>query len=266
MFYFDLLYPSEEKRREGRKSAKINKRLIQDLKLDELIGDAIMDREEYDQLCAEIMYLPSDREVIEFRQMILVDLIKNPHFLQSCRDFCMRLKDDVPRKGYDIWEPKVPVYKHLEEYIELLKRNCQVLCTVHLGAEAEFQSETLRQMIRFLEGEESKNRLKEIIELLSGFLEAGAIEYQAEYTYAQAMKSVTIQGLFKENTYMMKEKGLLKRKKVVDKECLIVAGENIILRNNMNEIYSKTVVRLCDFRSPVFAPIWQAGHAGSLFP
>ncbi len=249
MFDFDLLYPSCEKRQEGRKCDRVSERLTEDLQLEALVEGGVLGREQYGWMREEIRYLPSDREVIRFRQAVLTDLLNNPDFMEDCIKFCGRLKDNIPRKRYNIWERQAPVYKNLENYIELLKENYQVLCTADSRVRKLFESEVLRRMVSFLEEEEYKEYLKEIIGLLGEVLAAGAVGYRAEYTYGQVLKSVRIERLYPENTYRMKETGVLRKKAVIDEGHLIKAGENLILRNNMDEIYAKTIVRLCDFAS-----------------
>jgi len=246
MFYFDLLYPNEEKRQQDRRNVHINENLIQDLQLKELVENSVISREEYDVLCAEILYLPTDREVITFRQEILTDLTENPMFIKNCLDFCSHLKDNVPRKRVNIWESSEPVHKILQEHIAVLRANYLTVCSANL--KAAFRSETLSRLVEFLEGEEYNARLEEIIGLLEEVLAAGAVGYQVKYTYGQAMDMVTVQRLFRENSYIWKEKGILKWK-TADEDYLISAEGNLILRNNLNEIYSKTLVKLCDFAS-----------------
>ena len=246
MFYFDLLYPNAEKRQLGRKNMIVGEKLIQDLQLEELVLNGVIGKEEYDMLYTETLYLPSDREVITFRQDILKDLADNPSFIKKCMDFCGRLKDNVPRKRVNIWESSEPVYKILQEHISVLRENCLTICAVDF--KAAFQSETLVRLVEFLGEEVYKNRLKEIIGLLEEVLDAKALGYQVEYTYGQVMDRVIIKDLFQENRYVIKEKGMLKRK-TADEDYLISAEGNLILRNNMNEIYAKTIVKLCDFAS-----------------
>jgi len=255
MIWFDLLYPSEEKWEQGKAGGKVGAQLAYDLQLERLVDDKVLDREEYAGVCGELEYLPVDREVILFRQAVLKDLIRNPHFLDKCDAFCKRLKNNVPVRR-NIWLPAVPVYKNLEEYIGILETNYQVICTSNLRAETEFHADALVQLAHFLENDEYKEKLREIIGLLKEVLASGAIRYRPEYTFGQVMESVSIQGLYQENTYVTKEKGLLK-KKVVDKDYLIPA-ENIILYNNMDEIYAKTIVKLCDFASRLNAEIVSA--------
>lgn len=246
MIWFDLLYPSEEKWEQGKAGGKVSSSLVHDLQLERMVEEHVLDREEFAGLCQELEHLPVDREVILFRQEVLQDLIHNPHFLDKCSDFCKRLKNNAPTKR-DIYNPSDPVYKNLEEHIGVLEANYHALCTANLGADTKFRSDALVQLAYFMENNEYKDRLREIIGLLKEILEAGAVRYLPEYTYGQVMESVVIQGLSRENTYVMKEKGLLK-KTVVDRDYLIPA-DNIILSNNMEEIYSKTIVRLCDFAS-----------------
>lgn len=246
MVWFDLLYPSEEKWEQGKAGGKVSASLAHDLQLERLVEDHVLNREEYEEICQELDHLPVDREVILFRQEVLQDLIHNPHFLDKCNDFCKKLKNTVPTKR-DIWNPADPVYKNLEEHIGILETNYHAICTANMGADTKFKSDALVQLANFLEGNEYRDSLREIIGLLKELLEAGAVRYRPEYTFGQVMESVVIQGLSRENKYVMKEKGLLK-KTVVDRDYLIPA-DNIILSNNMEEIYSKTIVRLCDFAS-----------------
>lgn len=255
MIWFDLLYPSEEKWEQGKAGGKVSAQLTHDLQLERLMKENVLSKEEFAQLCQELEHLPVDREVILFRQAVLQDLIRNPRFLDKCSDFCARLKNNIPVKR-TIWDPPVPVYKNLEEYIGILEANYHAICTANLHAETEFRSDALAQLIDFLENKEYKDRLREIIGMLKEILEAGAIRYRPEYTLGQVMESVTIQSLSQANQYVTKEKGPLK-KTVVDKDCLIPA-ENIILFNNMDEIYSKTIVRLCDFASRLNSAIVNA--------
>lgn len=246
MFYFDLLYPSAQKRKQGREGVKVGRNLVQDLQLEELVLSGAINREEYDVLCGEIVHLPSDREVIAFRQEILKDLADDPCFIKHCTDFCGRLKDNVPRKRVSIWESSEPLHKALQEHISVLRHNYLTICSADL--KAAFRSETLVRLVEFLGEGTYKARLEEVIRLLEEVIDAGAVGYRVEYTYGQAMNRVEIQSLFPENRYVMKEKGILKRK-VVDEDYLISAEGNLILRNNMNEIYGKTVVKLCDLAS-----------------
>lgn len=246
MVWFDLLYPSEEKWEQGKEGGKVSPSLVHDLQLERLVEDHALGREEFAGICQELEHLPSDREVILFRQEVLRDLTNNPHFLDKCGDFCKRLKNNVPSKR-DIWNPSDPVYKNLEEHIGVLEANYHVLCTANLGADTRFGSDALIQLSDFLENSEYRDRLRETIGLLKEILEAGAVRYLPEYTFGQVMDSVVIQGLSRENAYVMKEKGLLK-KAAVDRDYLIPA-DNIVLSNNMEEIYAKTIVRLCDFAS-----------------
>ncbi len=255
MVWFDLLYPSEEKWEQGKAGERVSASLAHDLQLERMVEDHVLDREEFAGLCQELEHLPVDREVILFRQEVLQDLIHNPHFLDKCSDFCKRLKNNVPTKR-NIWNPAEPVYKNLEEHIGILEANYHALCTANLGADTEFKSGALAQLAYFLENNEYKDRLREIIGLLKEILTAGAVRYLPEYTFGQVMESVVIQGLSRENTYVTKEKGLLK-KTVVDRDYLIPA-DNIILSNNMEEIYSKTIVRLCDFASRLNSTIVNA--------
>lgn len=255
MVWFDLLYPSEEKWEQGKACDKVSTSLAHDLQLERMVEDRVLNREEFTGLCQELGHLPADREVILFRQQVLQDLIHNPHFLDKCSDFCKRLKNNVPTKR-NIWNPADPVYKNLEEHISVLEANYHVICTANLGADTKFQSDALVQLSYFLESNEYKDRLREIIGQLKEILAAGAVRYLPEYTFGQVMESVIIQGLSRENTYVMKEKGLLK-KVVIDRDYLIPA-DNIILSNNMEEIYSKTIVRLCDFASRLNSTIVNA--------
>ena len=246
MFCFDLLYPDEKKRQEGRRTGKVNEKLIRDLQLEELVANQIISQKEYEVLCSEIPFLPSDREVIVFRQEILKDLADNASFIRSYVDFCSSLRDNVPGKRVNIWESGEPVYKKLQEHVDILRINYLAVCSANL--KAVFRSKTLAGLAEFVEGEECKTRLQEIIALLEAFLDAGAVSFTVKYTYGQVMESVKVQQLFPENRYVMKEKGILKRK-TVDLEQLISAEGNLILRNNLNEIYAKTVVKLCDVAS-----------------
>ena len=246
MIWFDLLYPSEEKWERGKAGGRVGERLTHDLQLKRLAEGNVLSGEEFTRLCQELEHLPADREVILFRQAVLQDFIRNPHFLDRCSEFCARLKSNVPVKR-TIWDPPVPVCKNLEEYIGILEANYHAICTANLGAETEFRSGAMTCLSYFLENNEYKDRLREMIGILKEILEAGAIRYRPEYTFGQVMESVMIQGVSQGNQYVTKEKGLLK-KPVVDKDYLIPA-ENIVLFNNMDEIYSKTIVRLCDFAS-----------------
>lgn len=255
MVWFDLLYPSEEKWEQGKAADKVSASLAHDLQLERMVEDHVLSREEFAGLCQELEHLPADREVILFRQEVLQDLIHNPHFLDKCGDFCKRLKNNVPTKR-DIWNPSDPVYKNLEEYIGILEANYHVICTANLGADTKFRSDALIQLAYFFEDNKYKDRLREIIGQLKELLAAGAVRYKPEYSFGQVMESVVIQGLSRENTYVTKEKGLLK-KTVVDRDYLIPA-DNIILSNNMEEIYSKTIVRLCDFASRLNSTIVNA--------
>ncbi len=248
MFYFDLLYPSKEKRQQGMEGVKVGGNLIHDLQLEELVLDGTVSRIEYDILCDEIEHLPSDREVIAFRQEICKDLAENPSFIIGCMEFCSRLTDNVPRKRVSIWGACEPVHKILQEHISVLQQNYLTICSANL--KAEFRSDTLNRLVGFLGEDTYKVKLKEVIGLLEEVLDAGAVGYQVEYTCGQVMNRVEIQRLFPENYYMLKEKGVLKRK-VVDGDYLISGEGNLILRNNMNEIYAKTVVKLCDLASRI---------------
>ncbi len=248
MYDFDLLYPSAEKRRQGRRGVRVGEKLVQDLQLEELLGNGVLGKTEYEALCEEIKYLPWDREVIVFRQRILQDLIDNPAFIRNCMDFGSRLKDNVPRKRVNVWESSEPVHKVLQEHINLLKENYLVICSADL--KGVFRSDVLSRMADFLDGKEHKARLQEVIGLLEEVLDAGALEYQAEYRFGQALDTVLIQRLFQENSYICKEKGVLRRK-VVDEDYLISAEGNLVLRNNLNEIYAKTLVKLCDLASRI---------------
>lgn len=182
----------------------------------------------FDRLCEEQKYLPTDEKVIFFRQTILQDLNSHPHFLHECLKRCGQLRDDLPRKGYgkgyNIWaQAQMPIHKHLDNYIELLQGNYNVLCESHAlcGTQfpeaASFRSDALNSIIAFLKYTEYQERLREIIDLLSRFLDAGSVGYETEYGYGQALHSVTI--------------------------------ESISPQNNVSELYSYSLVRLCDFAS-----------------
>ena len=248
MLSFDLLYPDEQKRREGRGSSRISAALLHDLQLDELAERGILGGEEYQILCGEIEQLPGDVEVIRFRQTVMQDLMENPAFVKGLSALCRQLKDDIPRKRYDIWEPQTPVYKNLVDYVELLKRNCQVLYGTDFSAETKFHSEVLNNLVIFLREGGCRRKLEEAVGLLEEILEAGAVGYQVQYTWGQAMSRVVIQELSRDSVCPMKEKRLLKRK-TPDKDRIVSADGNPVLRNNIAEIYSKTIVRLCDFAS-----------------
>lgn len=142
MIWFDLLYPSEEKHQEGKTGGRAGSRLAHDLQLERLVDDSVLSREEFNGVCQELEYLPVDREVISFRQSILQDLIQNPHFLDKCADFCKRLKNSVPTNR-NIWPPAAPVYKNLEEHINVLEANYHVISTANLGAETKFRTDAL---------------------------------------------------------------------------------------------------------------------------
>lgn len=255
MIWFDLLYPSEEKHQQGKTGGRAGARLAHDLQLERLVDDSVLSREEFNGVCQELEYLPVDREVISFRQSILQDLIQNPHFLDKCADFCKRLKNSVPTNR-NIWPPAAPVYKNLEEHINVLEANYHVICTANLGAETKFRTDALIRLEEFLGQNEYKDRLREIIGLLREVLAAGAVRYRPEYTVGQVMESVEIQGVSRGSFHVMKETGLLK-KAVIDRDYLIPA-DNIILFNNMDEIYSKTIVRLCDFASKLNSTVVNA--------
>lgn len=246
MIWLDLLYPSEEKQKQGKSGERVGARLAYDLSLERLVENHILDGEEFADLSRELENLPADREVILFRQEVLGDFVRNPQILDKCGDFCAGLKGNIPVKR-NIWDPPVPVYKSLEENIGVLEANYQAICTASLWAEAEFKSDALKKMAYFMGNHEYRVKLRETIDLLREILRAGAIRYRPEYAYGQVMESVTIQGLDRENTYVTRKAGLLK-KVVIDTDYLIPA-ENIILENNMEEIYSKTIIRLCDFAS-----------------
>lgn len=253
MLHFDLLYPSEEKRNRERDVARVGDDLIRDLQLEELSSCGFLEEKEYGQLCSEIRYLPSDEETIRFRQEILKDLIRNPMFLYDCTVLGEKLKDDLPRKsfnkGYNLWsQAQMPIHQHLSTYAGLLMENYVVLSETKLRIDTGLESEALQEIVRFLKNEEYKTRLKGIIDLLSRILEAGSVGYRLEYGYGQALHTVVLEDIFAGNQYVLKEKGLL-RKKVVDADRRISSDGNYILRNNINEIYSRTLVRLCDFAS-----------------
>ncbi len=253
MVWFDLLYPSEKKWEEEKKQGgRVSPRLAYDLQLDRLVKDNVLDRDEYAQLSQELEYLPIDRKVVLFRQAVLGDLMRNPHFLDKCGAFCAKLKNNVPVKR-NIWDPPVPVYKNLEEQVGVLEANYQSICTTDLGAATAFRTEALMRLAYFFESDEYKGRLREVIKLLKELLASGAVRYRPEYAYGQVMESMVIQDVYRENFYVMREKGLLK-KPIIDKDYLIPA-DNIILENNMEEIYSKTIVKLCDFVSKLNSTI-----------
>lgn len=255
MIWFDLLYPSEEKWEQGKEGGRVSPWLAHDLQLERLVEAHVLNKTEFGALCQELDYLPVDKEVILHRQEVLQDLIQKPHFLDKYENFCQKLKNNVPIKR-NIWDKTQPVYKNLEENIGVLEANYQAICTANLGAETEFRSDALVGLVRFLGNHEYKKGLGEIIGHLKELLENGAIRYRPEYTYGQVLDSVTIQGLYRGNYYITKEKGLLK-KTVVDKDYLIPA-DNIILSSNMDEIYSKTTLKLCDFASRLNSAIVNA--------
>lgn len=246
MIWLDLLYPDEEKQKQGRAGGRVGARLAYDLQLKRLLENHILDREEFDGFTGELEHLPADREVILFRQEVFKDFVRNPQILDKCGDFCAALKGNVPVKR-NIWDPPVPVYKNLEESIGVLEANYQAICTAGIWAETEFKSDALKKIAYFMGNHEYREKLREIIDLLREILRAGAVRYRPEYACGHVMESVTIQGLDRENIYVTRKAGLLK-KTVPDMDYLIPA-ENIILENNMEEIYSKTIIRLCDFAS-----------------
>ena len=116
MEYFDLLYPSEEKRIQGRKKS-ISKSLLSDLQMHELVKNGLIEETDYQFLMTEMEYLPTDPEIIQYRQTILLDLIRNPIFMNEFENLCTTLREKVTDKKYDIWEPATPIYKNLLEYM-----------------------------------------------------------------------------------------------------------------------------------------------------
>ncbi len=260
MIEFDLLYPDEKTRQAQREGVRVSDSLIHDLLFDELCTDLRLRREEYEQLCEEVRNLPEDREVILFRQSVLRDLTEDPAFLEGCLEICGRLRDDVPRRNLNIWESsQEPLHKRLEEYLALLEGNLQVLQSAHLELRKAPRSQVLARIAHFLEAGEAQERLREIIGILREVLDAGAVEYDVDYGWGGAMNKVWIARLYPENTYMRKEKGFLK-KKAIDEECLISTEGDLVLRNNLEEIYRKTLVRLCDFAARLNGAVVRPFH------
>lgn len=206
MFYFDLLYPNEHLRVEGRKNSRIDENLIHNLQLSELIHEDIMDKREYGMLCNEIKYLPVEKEVILHRQAVLEDFRRNPCFMENIISLCESLQEKVAERKYNIWEPPIPIYKNLIEHIKVLQHNYQVLSSAKLKIENKLNAEVLREITQFIQDDQCKNKLKDIIEQLTAVLKSSALEYKVDYTYGQSVYKVRIQQLHQDMVYPFTEK------------------------------------------------------------
>jgi len=121
MIYLDLLYPSKGLREEGRKVKSVGERLVEDLCLHELVCNDLMSKKDFEQLCAEIDYLPVDDKIIEYRQEVLEDFINNPRFVRSFLDVCEKLQFSPQDKKYSRYQ--AALHDKLKDYIELVKYN-----------------------------------------------------------------------------------------------------------------------------------------------
>ncbi|NLC19307.1 MAG: hypothetical protein GX757_08855 [Clostridiales bacterium] len=247
MIYLDLLYPSKEEREKCRSNKTIGDRLVEDLCLQEFVCSDIMGKKEYEQLCNEINYLPVDEKIIRYRQEVLQDFINNPGFIRRLLDICERLQYRPPDKHYGRTPYQVIMHEKLKEYIELVEGNFKLLFETTLSADTELKSEAMTKIAAFMNNPEHRKNAKEIIVLLTAFLDAQAVGYSLKFTYGKLMNLAQIAELGSENVIPLLEERGWRRNKTIDKEHYIDATINWILGNNLNEIYQKTLYKLCDF-------------------
>lgn len=249
MEYFDLLYPSEEKRIQGRKKS-ISKSLLSDLQMHELVKNGLIEETDYQFLMTEMEYLPTDPEIIQYRQTILLDLIRNPIFMNEFENLCTTLREKVTDKKYDIWEPATPIYKNLLEYIRVLSLNKHILFNTKLTIEHEMESDLFRNVLDFLQTEDYSKALSEIITQMKSVLESDAIQYRVSYAYGKVIQYLEIDVVHSDQVApTIKKRGLLKKNIVNDSN--LISADNIILSNNLNEMYTKTIIKLCELAARI---------------
>lgn len=247
MIYFDLLYPSKEDRESGRSEIRVNDELFDDLQLIKLISGDIMNESDYVKFKTEIAYLPTDKEVILFRQRVLEDYKNNPLFISDLLQVCSKLKEKTPERKYNIWDTPIPYHKKLKEYLDLLKYNYAILYSTKFNDDYHFESEVFQNVVKFLNNQAYQDNLMEIINKVSDVLDAKSIEFSVNNTFGLILNHVRLVSLKNEMQIPFMVEGKWRKKSIVNEECYLDASQDWILESNLNEIYTKTLIRLCDF-------------------
>lgn len=247
MIYLDLLYPTRELRENSRINKTINDSLITDMMLQEFICDDIMNKKEYSQLCSEISYLPVDEQIIRYRQEVLQDFINNPNFIKRFLEVCNNLTYKPPERKYNIHSQPTPLHDKLKDYIALVKTNFDLLFESYLVPETELKSEVMIKIVRFLRDPVHKANAGEIIRQITAVIDSRAVGYSLEFTYGQCMNLAQLAFLENDNVIPMKEGKGWRKTRIIDTEHYVDGSANWIIENNLNDIYQKTLLKLCDY-------------------
>lgn len=247
MIYLDLLYPTKELREESRINKTASDNLITDLCLQEFICSDIMSKKEFDQLCSEINYLPVDEQIIKYRQDVLQDFINNPRFIKRLMEVCEKLTYKPPERKYNIHSQPTPLHEKLKDYADLVKNNFRILFESYLTPETELKSEVMIKLVEFLSNPKHKTNANEIINQINTVIDGQAVGYSLDFTYGKCMNFAQIAYIKNDNVIPMKEVKGWRKNRIIDYDHYVDASADWILANNLNEIYQKTLLKLCDF-------------------
>ena len=114
-------------------------------------------------------------------------------------------------------------------------------------ADRGLKSDVMANIASFMSEPGHRENARELIELLSAFFDAKAVGYSLKFTYGKLMSFAKITDIRDENVIPMVEEKGWRKSRTLDKEHYIDSTANWILGNNVNEIYQKTLIKLCDF-------------------
>lgn len=114
-------------------------------------------------------------------------------------------------------------------------------------ADRGLKSDVMANIASFMSEPGHRENARELIELLSAFFDAKAVGYSLKFTYGKLMSFAKITDIRDENVIPMVEEKGWRKSRTLDKEHYIDSTANWILGNNVNEIYQKPLIKLCDF-------------------